>query len=90
MDVLQSALLAHRNKVYFSGPLLKHNERLTNGQGVGIDEGWIDVWAQLRGAYLTLWTDNEPDKQHNKMPQLDINVTNSVSCSSRALISIHT
>ena len=74
--------VAHSHKVYFSGQLIRHNERQPDGQRPHKDEGWRDVWGQLGGTNLSLWDMaeiEEASKQGRQVPPTYINVTDAVS-----------
>lgn len=74
--------LAHGQKIYFSGPVVRRLERQPDGQKPVKDEGWRDVWAQLGGTTLSLWDMKEIDeasKQGRQVPPSYINVTDAVS-----------
>ncbi|CAL1716672.1 unnamed protein product [Somion occarium] len=70
--------LAHGQKIYFSGPMVRKLERQPDGQKPAKDEGWRDVWAQLGGTTLSLWDMKEIEeasKQGRQVPPSYINVT---------------
>ncbi|KAF4613981.1 hypothetical protein D9613_007907 [Agrocybe pediades] len=70
--------IAHAHKVYFSGPLVRRYERQPDGQKPHKDEGWVDVWAQLGGTTLSIWSMKEiqeASKQGKEVPPSYINVT---------------
>ncbi len=73
---------AHAHKVYFSGQLVKHVERQTDGRVVGKDEPWRRVWGQLGGTTLSLWDMEEIEeasKRGAEAPPSYLNVTDAVS-----------
>ncbi|KAI0078739.1 hypothetical protein K474DRAFT_801299 [Panus rudis PR-1116 ss-1] len=70
--------IAHGQKIYFSGPMVRKLERQPDGQKPAKDEGWRDVWAQLGGTTLSLWDMKEIEeasKQGRQVPPSYINVT---------------
>lgn len=70
--------VAHSQKVYFSGPLVRRIERQPDGQRPTKDEGWREVWAQLGGTTLSLWDMKEIEeasKQGKQVPPSYVNVT---------------
>ncbi|KAI6128981.1 hypothetical protein EDD16DRAFT_29450 [Pisolithus croceorrhizus] len=70
--------VAHARKVYFSGPLVKRVERLSEGQRPTKDDGWVDIWAQLGGTTLSIWDMREVEeanKQGREVPPTYLNVT---------------
>ncbi|KAH9481606.1 CCR4-NOT transcriptional complex subunit [Psilocybe cubensis] len=70
--------IAHAHKIYFSGPLVRRLERQGDGQRPHKDEGWTDVWAQLGGTTLSIWSMKEiqeANKQGKEVPPSYINVT---------------
>lgn len=74
--------IAHGRKVYFSGPLVRRQERQPDGQRPTKDEGWRDVWAHLGGTTLSLWDMKEIEearKEGKQAPPSYINVTDAVS-----------
>lgn len=73
--------IAHAHKIYFSGPLVRRIERQGDGQKPHKDEGWTDVWAQLGGTTLSIWSMKEiqeASKQGKEVPPSYINVTDAV------------
>lgn len=73
--------VAHAHKVYFSGPLVKHVERQTDGKLVGKDDAWRDVWAQLGGTTLSIWDMKEieeANKRGEEVPPTYLNITDAV------------
>lgn len=73
--------VAHAHKVYFSGPLVKHTERHTDGRVVGKEEPWREVWAQLGGTTLSVWDMaeiSEASKRGAEVPPTYLNVTDAV------------
>lgn len=69
---------AHAHKIYFSGPLVKHVERHTDGKIVGKDEPWREVWAQLGGTTLSVWDMKEIEeasKRGTEVPPTYLNIT---------------
>lgn len=69
---------AHAHKVYFSGPLVKHVERHTDGRSVGKSEPWSEVWAQLGGTTLSVWdmkAIEEASKRGQEVPPTYFNIT---------------
>lgn len=69
-------------KVYFSGPLVRCNERSADGARVSRDGDWHDVWAQLGGTSLSVWdmkAIDEANKLGTQAPPSYINVTDAVS-----------
>ena len=74
--------IAHTQKVYFSGPLIRRIERQPDGQRPTKDEGWRDVWAQLGGTTLSVWDMKEIEdasKQGRQVPPSYVNITDAVS-----------
>lgn len=74
--------VAHAHKVYFSGPLVKHIERHSDGKIVGKEEPWRDVWAQLGGTTLSVWDMKqieEANKRGEEVPPTYLNITDAVS-----------
>lgn len=47
---------AHQQKVYYSDRLWKRVEREVDGARPAKNEGWVDVWCQLSGITLCIWT----------------------------------
>jgi CCR4-NOT transcriptional complex subunit CAF120 len=74
---------AHAHKVYFSGPLVRRIERQPDGsRPPPKDEGWSEVWAQLGGTTLSIWSAKqiqEASKQGKQVPPTYINTTDAVS-----------
>lgn len=69
--------IAHAQKIYFSGPLVRRIERQADGQRPTKDEGWVDVWAQLGGTTLSVWDMKEiqeASKQGREVPPTYVNV----------------
>ncbi|KAI5117150.1 hypothetical protein M0805_009493 [Coniferiporia weirii] len=69
---------AHAHKVYFSGPLVKHVERHSDGRFVGKEEPWREVWAQLGGTTLSVWDMKEieeANKRGAEVPPTYLNIT---------------
>src|ERR1700733_4784406 len=69
-------------KVYYSGPLVRCNERTADGQRASRDADWHDVWAQLGGTSLSVWdmkAIDEANKRGAQAPPSYINVTDAVS-----------
>ncbi|EPQ52802.1 hypothetical protein GLOTRDRAFT_140423 [Gloeophyllum trabeum ATCC 11539] len=70
--------LAHTNKVYQWGKLIRRIERQPDGQRPTKDEGWTEVWAQLSGTILSVWDMKEVEeagRQGREVPPSYINVT---------------
>ncbi|KZT29755.1 hypothetical protein NEOLEDRAFT_1144853 [Neolentinus lepideus HHB14362 ss-1] len=70
--------LAHTNKVYQWGKLVRRIERQPDGQRPAKDEGWTEVWAQLSGTILSVWDMKEVEeagRQGREVPPSYINVT---------------
>lgn len=73
--------VAHRRKIYFSGPLIRKLERQADGQKPHKDDGWVEIWAQLGGTILSIWDRKEiqeASKQGKQVPPSYINVTDAV------------
>ena len=73
--------VAHRRKIYYSGPLIRKLERQTDGQKPHKDDGWVEIWAQLGGTILSIWDmreTREASKQGKEVPPSYINVTDAV------------
>lgn len=73
---------AQAHKVYFSGPLVKHNERQPDGRIVGKEEPWREVWAQLGGTTLSVWgmkEIEEANRRGGEVPPSYLNITDAVS-----------
>ena len=69
-------------KVYYSGPLVRCNERTADGHRASRDADWHDVWAQLGGTSLSVWdmkAIDEANKRGAQAPPSYINVTDAVS-----------
>lgn len=69
---------AHARKIYMSGELVKHVERLTDGKIVGKEEPWRRVWAQLGGTTLSVWDMQEIEEASRRgaeVPPTYINIT---------------
>lgn len=69
-------------KIYFSGPLTRCNERTTDGHRVSRDGDWNEVWAQLGGTSLSIWdmkAIDEANRRGGQAPPSYINVTDAVS-----------
>ncbi|KAF8602352.1 hypothetical protein BDV93DRAFT_494874, partial [Ceratobasidium sp. AG-I] len=47
---------AHQQKVYYSDRLWTRVEREIDGEHPAENEGWVDVWCQLSGVTLCIWT----------------------------------
>ena len=74
-------ILAHGRKIYFSGPVVHHDEREPDGAR-SKDDGWHDVWAQLSGTTLSLWDMKEIEeasKEGRQVPPKYINIQDAVS-----------
>ncbi|TDL25788.1 hypothetical protein BD410DRAFT_826381 [Rickenella mellea] len=70
--------LAHAQKIYFSGPLIRRVERQPDGTRPAKDDGWRDVWAQLGGTTLSVWDMQEieeANKRGEQVPPTYVNVT---------------
>ena len=79
---------AHGQKIYYSGPLIRHIERLPDGQRPAKEDEWHNVWAQLGGTTLSLWDMKEIEeasKQGKQVPPSYINVTDAVSLNCRVV-----
>lgn len=77
--------LAHAHKIYYSGPLIRRVERLADGNKPALDEGWVDVWAQLGGTTLSVWdmkAIDEANKRGEEVPPSYINITDCVRSAS--------
>ena len=73
--------LAHRRKIYYSGPLIRKLERQADGQKPHKDDGWVEIWAQLGGTILSIWDmkeTREASKQGKEVPPSYVNVTDAV------------
>jgi hypothetical protein len=73
--------LAHTRKVYYSGPLVRHIEKLPDGRPPHIDEGWTEVWARLSGTTLNIWDMKqieEANRQGTEVPPTYVNVNDAV------------
>lgn len=71
-------------KIYFSGPLVRCNERTADGTRASRDSDWHDVWAQLGGTSLSVWdmkAIEEAQKSGTQAPPSYINVTDAVGFS---------
>lgn len=82
----------HAHKVYFSGQLVKHVERQTDGRVVGKDEPWRKVWGQLGGTTLSIWDMDAIEEARQKgteAPPSYLNVTDAVSHLSLFQLSPH-
>ncbi|OCB85327.1 hypothetical protein A7U60_g7632 [Sanghuangporus baumii] len=69
---------AQAHKIYFSGPLVKHVERHTDGKIVGKEEPWREVWVQLGGTTLSVWDMKEIEeasKRGTEVPPTYLNIT---------------
>ncbi|KAI0091193.1 hypothetical protein BDY19DRAFT_1055339 [Irpex rosettiformis] len=69
---------AHGQKIYYSGPLIRHTERLADGQRPAKEDDWHNVWAQLGGTTLSLWDMKEIEeasKQGKQVPPSYVNIT---------------
>ena len=76
-----SLTLAHKQKTYFSGPLVHKLDRNPDGNKPHKDEGWREVWAQLSGPTLCIWDMEEvkfANQQSREVPPLYINITEAV------------
>jgi hypothetical protein len=72
--------IAHTEKIYFSGPVIWRMERGTNGRRSSRRDGWVAGWAQLSGARLSLW-DNEEEvvsAPGTEVPTCYVNITDAV------------
>jgi CCR4-NOT transcriptional complex subunit CAF120 len=72
----------HQQKIYYSGRLSKRVERGTDGSRPAKDEGWIDIWCQLGGVTLSIWSMRaieEANARGEQVPPQYINVTDAVS-----------
>ncbi|KAG8790583.1 hypothetical protein FRC12_011510 [Ceratobasidium sp. 428] len=72
---------AHQQKIYYSGRLSKRVERGTDGSRPTKDEGWIDIWCQLGGVTLSIWSMHaieEANARGEQVPPQYINVTDAV------------
>ncbi|PFH52925.1 hypothetical protein AMATHDRAFT_172403 [Amanita thiersii Skay4041] len=70
--------MAHAQKIYYSGPLVRRIERQADGQKPTKDDGWTDVWAQLGGTTLSIWDMKqvqEASKQGREVPPTYVNMT---------------
>ena len=68
-------------KVYFSGPMVRCNERNSDGVRRKKQSEWYDVWAQLGGTTLSVWdmkAIEEANKRGGQAPPSYINVTDAV------------
>jgi len=77
-----SLSLAHKQKTYFSGPLIHKLDRNPDGQKPHKDGGWREVWAQLSGTTLSIWDMEEvkfANQQGKEVPPSYINITEAVS-----------
>ncbi|KAG8700722.1 hypothetical protein FRC08_004481 [Ceratobasidium sp. 394] len=69
---------AHQQKIYYSGRLSKRVERGTDGNRPAKDEGWIDIWCQLGGVTLSIWSMRaieEANARGEQVPPQYINIT---------------
>ena len=76
-----SLSLAHREKTYFSGPLIHKVDRNPDGNKPHKDEGWREAWAQLSGTTLSIWDMEEvkiANQQGKEVPPSYINITEAV------------
>ena len=76
-----SLSLAHKQKTYFSGPLIHKRERDPDGHKPHKDEGWREVWAQLSGPTFSIWDMEEvkfANQQGKEVPPSYINITETV------------
>ena len=79
-----SLSLAHREKTYFSGPLIYKLDRNPDGNKPHKDGGWREVWAQLSGTTLSIWDMEEvkvANQQGREVPPSYINITEAVRSS---------
>ena len=79
-SVLQLTV-AQARKIYFSGPLIRKLERQADGQKPQKDDGWVEVWAQLRGTIVSIWDMKEiqeASRQGREIPPSYINITDAV------------
>lgn len=73
--------LAHAQKVYYSGPLIRRVERQADGNRPANDAGWRDVWGQLGGTTLSVWDMKEIEeasKRGAEVPPTYVNITDAV------------
>lgn len=80
--VLDENPLLDSQKVYFSGPLIRCNERNTDGSTTSKHVDWHEVWAQLGGTTLSIWDMSEIEdarRRGGQAPPTYINVTDAVS-----------
>lgn len=72
---------AHQQKVYHSGRLTKRVERGTDGTPPIKDEGWIDIWCQLSGVTLSIWSMKAIERANvrgEQAPPQYVNITDAV------------
>jgi CCR4-NOT transcriptional complex subunit CAF120 len=77
-----SLTVAHTQKIYYSGPLVRKLERQSDGQTPANDAGWRDVWVQLYGTKLSIWDMEEvknASEQGKEVPPSYVNITEAVS-----------
>lgn len=81
--------MAHTQKIYFSGPLVRRLERQSDGQKPGHDTGWRDVWVQLYGTTLSIWDMKEvkeaSEQGRGQLHSPHVN-SNSTSCRGSAVV----
>ena len=68
-------------KVYFSGPMVRCNERNSDGSRPSKDVEWHEIWAQLGGTTLSVWdmkAVEEANQRGGQSPPSYINVTDAV------------
>jgi CCR4-NOT transcriptional complex subunit CAF120 len=75
---------AHAHKIYFSGPMIRHVDRSTDGSHPtpAKDEGWVEVWAQLGGTTLSVWDMKAieiANREGREVPPTYVNVMDAVS-----------
>ncbi|KAG9052640.1 hypothetical protein FS842_009468 [Serendipita sp. 407] len=72
--------VAHSNKVYSSGPLVRRIEKNADGS-INSDARWVEVWAQLGGTTLSVWEMDaikQASDEGRQVPPTYINVTDSL------------
>lgn len=70
--------VSHKQKIYYSGPLIRKLERQSDGQAPANDAGWRDVWVQLHGSTLSIWDMKEvkdASEQGKEVPPSYVNIT---------------
>ncbi|KAF8312525.1 hypothetical protein DL93DRAFT_2229030 [Clavulina sp. PMI_390] len=75
---LMSLNAAHAQKIYFSGPLARCNERSADGGRVSRDGDWHDVWGQIGGMSFSIWdmkAVEEAARNGTQAPPSYINIT---------------